>query len=91
MGFAILRKVVSILMSAIFYKDTVSNSHCLKDMVRRWLLFRQIDILCIFQRFECYTTLINKEQLYTSKIIFSTSLSKSVITYITLIVTEHIK
>ena len=34
----------------------------------------------IFQRFECYTTIIVKELLYNNKINFFTSISKSVIT-----------
>ena len=42
----------------------------------------------IFQRFECYTTLIVKELLYNNKIKFFTSTSKSVVTYITIAVTN---
>ena len=42
----------------------------------------------IFQRFECYTTLLVKELLYINKIKCFTSISESVVTYITLIVTN---
>ena len=42
----------------------------------------------IFQRFECYTTLIVKELLYNNKIKFFTSTSKSVVTYLTIAVTN---
>ena len=45
----------------------------------------------IFQRFECYTTLIVKELLYNNKIKFFSSTSKSVVTYITIAVTNIIK
>ena len=40
----------------------------------------------IFQCFECYATLIVKELLYNSKIKFFTSISKNVVTYITIAV-----
>ena len=39
-----------------------------------------------FQRFECYTTLIVKELLCNKKIKFFASISKSVVTYITITV-----
>ena len=42
----------------------------------------------IFQRFECYTALIVKELLYNNKINFFASISKSVVTYITIAVTN---
>ena len=42
----------------------------------------------IFQRFECYNTLIVKELLYIKKCFFFTSISKSVITYMTITVTN---
>ena len=64
----------------------VANNHCLNVRVHRWLHFRQIHILFIFRRFECYNTLIVKEVLYINKIKFCTSISKTVITYITLTV-----
>ena len=41
----------------------------------------------IFQRFECYTTLIVKKLLYNKNQIF-TSISKSVVTYINIAVTN---
>ena len=55
----------------------MTNNHSLNVIVHKWICFQQISILFIFQRFERYTTLIVKE-------LFSTSISKSVITYITL-------
>ena len=42
----------------------------------------------IFQRFECYTTLIFKELLYNKKISFFTSISKSFVTYMAITVTN---
>ena len=42
----------------------------------------------IFERFEFYTTLIVKDLLYNSKINFFTSILQSVVTYITIVVTN---
>ena len=42
----------------------------------------------VFQRFECYATRIAKELRYVNKITFFTFISKSVLTYITLTVSN---
>ena len=47
-------------------------------MVHRRLHFRQIHILFLFQRFECYTTVIVTELLYINKISFFLLLYKKV-------------
>ena len=51
-------------------------------------VFDKSTFFIIFQRFECYATLIVKELLCINKIEFFTSLSKSAVTHITLIVTN---
>ena len=50
-------------------------------------MFSKNPYFIIIQRFECYTTLIFKELLYNRTLNFFTSISKSVVTYITITVT----
>ena len=64
------------------------NNIFLNVVVHGWLCFPQIYVLFIFQHFECYTTLIVKELLYINKIIFYTFISKSVVTFMILTITN---
>ena len=66
-----------------------SNRQLLFKRYGTWMTtFSTNPYFIIFQRFECYITLIVKDLLYINKIKFFTSISKHFVTYITLTVTN---
>ena len=68
--------------------SSVTINHCSKQY-RAWMTtFSTNPYFIIFQRFECSTTLSVKEVLYNKKNKFFISISKSVVTYITITVTN---
>ena len=65
-----------------------SNKQSLFKRYGAWMTttFSTNPCFTILQRFDCYTTLIVKELLGNKKINIFTSISKSVVTYITITV-----